>query len=229
MMTAAAQYYSALVAMFIGALSAKFSFGQAPDDHAAHALVQQLGDDKYAQREAAQSALLRLGGAAVSSLQQAIADSADPEIRWRAAVVLKAVEAARADERARKVLAEWQGTWITVNGQWLQIEGDRWASGTPTLGPFLGKFVVSEIRESVALVDVHMTGGPSAGRVCKMILRRDGKSLEYCGTYEPVHPAEFRTSSTQLHLIWQPAPKDFVIPKVPESVPVPVPVPPIPR
>jgi hypothetical protein len=67
-----------------------------------------------------------------------------------------------------------------------------------------------------------MTGGPTAGSVCKLILRRDGVTLEYCGTYDPVHPSEFRTSSTQLHLIWQPAPKDFVIPKVPESAPVPV-------
>jgi hypothetical protein len=60
-----------------------------------------------------------------------------------------------------------------------------------------------------------------------LILHHDGKTLEYCGTYEPVHPAQFKTSNTQLHLIWQPAPEDFVIPKVPEAVPVPIP--PVPR
>jgi hypothetical protein len=223
-MNPAAEGRSALVATLIGVLAAAFAHGQTPDDHAAQALFQQLGDESYARREAAHSALVRLGETAAPSLKQAVARSTDPEVRWRAAAVLKTIEAGRAHQRGRKLLAEWQGTWISVNEQWLQIEGNRWASGTLSFGPLLGRIEVIEIREGVALVDVHMTGGPSAGRVCKMILRREGTSLEYCGTYDPVHPAEFKSSSTQLHLLWHPAPKDFVVPKVPESEPMSEPI-----
>jgi WD40 repeat protein len=56
-------------------------------------LVEQLGDDSFAKREAASKALEAIGKAAVRPLRKAVEASTDPEIRWRAEHVIDAISA----------------------------------------------------------------------------------------------------------------------------------------
>jgi hypothetical protein len=182
-------------------------------------LVRQLGHEEFAQREAASRELARLGESAADALRQAARNS-DPEIRWRAAVLKQVIEREHAAVKARQQLAQWQGAWLSVNEQWLNIEGDEWRSGAPNFGAVVGKIVVVELRGDVARVDVQITGGPTAGQTCKMILRREGELMHYCGTYDAEFPAEFKTFGTQLHLIWKPTAKKSKPPR-PEPVAIP--------
>ncbi len=66
------------------------AFGQRPSDPSA--LVEQLGADRYADREEAATALLGLGRTALPSLKQASGHS-DPEVRKRSVDLLRQIEA----------------------------------------------------------------------------------------------------------------------------------------
>lgn len=67
-----------------------------PDEKAA-ALVENLGDDAFAQREAARSALLAMGEAALPVVRKAAAEHADLEVRTRSRVVLRGLAELRTE------------------------------------------------------------------------------------------------------------------------------------
>lgn len=56
-------------------------------------LIEQLGDDGFAQREAASAELMAIGDPALALLRQASTSSRDLEIRWRAEQIAQAVVA----------------------------------------------------------------------------------------------------------------------------------------
>jgi hypothetical protein len=154
-------------------------------------LIEQLGNDSFAKREAASKDLEAIGEPALGSLRKA-ASSGDAEIRSRARRVIREV-AARA---RRKELARWAGSWKSPDGTWLKITGDRWSSGTPTFGPVAGVMRVSEVREKMVLADFSVEEGPTKGKIAKVIFRLDGDSLHYCGTYDDQYPTKFETAGT---------------------------------
>ena len=54
-------------------------------------LIQQLGNDEFAEREAATKALKRVGKPALKALHEAATQNADPEVRARAAALVLAI------------------------------------------------------------------------------------------------------------------------------------------
>jgi uncharacterized protein (TIGR03067 family) len=152
-------------------------------------LIEQLGHDQFAKREAASKELDAIGEPALDALRKAAASDRDPEIRSRAGRIVEAL-AARA---RRRELGKWAGSWKSPEGVWLKITGDRWSSGTPTFGPTAGSVWVTEIKEKVVLADFAVEEGPTKGQTCKAIFRLEGDSLHYCATYAGHYPTEFKT------------------------------------
>jgi len=104
---------------------------------------------------------------------------------------------------AKRELAKWQGEWAGDEGQKMTINGDQWSSSTPTFGPVSGTLKVIEVREKMTLVDLVVEAGPTSGQRCKVILRLDGDTLHYCGTYEATRPTEFKAEENNVHLAWK--------------------------
>ncbi len=82
-----------LVALLGGGVATGWLLGEpAPaTDPRAQALVEQLGEESYARRQAAVQELESLGEPALPSLRQAASRHADPEVRWRAALLLRTI------------------------------------------------------------------------------------------------------------------------------------------
>ncbi len=57
-------------------------------------LIGQLGDDKYENRQGAAQKLIQMGQPAIEALQKAVAQSKDPEVRWRAKSIIEKIQAA---------------------------------------------------------------------------------------------------------------------------------------
>src|SRR5262245_38989624 len=127
--------YSVALLVLVGAspVGAASALGEpdkdAPADRVA-GLIKQLADAKFAKREAAGRELVAIGGPALDALRKA-STSPDPEVRTRSERAIASI-AARAGERE---LAKLAGYWKTPDGAWMEINGDRWSSGTPTWGP----------------------------------------------------------------------------------------------
>lgn len=64
----------------------------AADDKEIERLIQQLGDDEFAKREAATAALNKVGKSALKALRRAAKESGDAEIRSRAAALVQAIQ-----------------------------------------------------------------------------------------------------------------------------------------
>jgi uncharacterized protein (TIGR03067 family) len=166
-------------------------------------LIQQLGDDDFAQRDAASKELDAIGEPAVAALRQVAASSADAEIRRRAEIIVRNVLARALAIAAKKELAKWEGSWIGDPGVTLTITGDRFTSAAPRIGPRNGKLVVIEIREKVVLVDFFVDEGDVRGQTAKAILRLEGDTLHYCVTYSESRPADFKTAAGNYYVAWK--------------------------
>jgi uncharacterized protein (TIGR03067 family) len=165
-------------------------------------LIRQLGHAEFAKREAASKELEAIGAPALDALRKAAAGD-HPEVRRRAERILQAVTGRLRAAAARKELARWQGDWSGAEGQKLAIKGDQWVSSTPTFGPVSGTLKGIEVREQMTLVDLVVEAGPTKGQTCKVILRLDGDTLHYCGTYAATRPTEFKTAGNSLYLAWK--------------------------
>jgi hypothetical protein len=152
-------------------------------------LVKQLGDDEFVKREAASKALEGIGEPALPALRKA-AGSADLEVRRRAGRAIGVIAAAA----GKKELARWEGDWKDAAGVWMKFRGERWSSGTPTFGPVGGTIKIVEVGEKVTLADLAVDAGPTRGGTVLAIFRRDGDTLQYCGTYTATRPTEFKTA-----------------------------------
>jgi uncharacterized protein (TIGR03067 family) len=204
-MIPAAHSRSALAAILIGALVGNLAQGQAPNSRATQALVQQLGDEAFARREAAQSALLQLGEAAVSRLQQAIAENADPEIRWRSRQIVQDVLGRIREAATQKALEELQGSWTLVyseaggrqtggeNKSYIfAFQGDKWsihAGGRLSQG---GTVTRIEAKEKLNAIDLAITEGANIGVTAISVYAVEGDTLKYINSGEP-RATEFAT------------------------------------
>jgi len=73
--------------------------GQGQPKPTTKALIEQLGHQDYAQREAAEKRLLVHGKAARAQLERAAKDHDDAEVRWRAQRILRGLDRGEAGER----------------------------------------------------------------------------------------------------------------------------------
>jgi hypothetical protein len=83
-------YFVLLVALG-AALSGSPTKNRSRDESEARRLVDQLGADSFAAREAASKDLTAMGEQALSALRSAV-KSTDPEVRWRASKLVRAIE-----------------------------------------------------------------------------------------------------------------------------------------
>jgi uncharacterized protein (TIGR03067 family) len=103
----------------------------------------------------------------------------------------------------KKELAKWEGSWEADGDAKMTIKGDRWTSSAPGFGPISGKLRVIEIGEKLTLVDLVVEDGETKGRTCRMILRLEGDTLHYCGTYAEARPTEFKTADENVYYAWK--------------------------
>jgi hypothetical protein len=154
-------------------------------------LIEQLGDDRFAKREAASRELAAIGEPALDSLRQAAASNSDPEIRLRAGQVIRLILA----RAGLNELAKWAGFWKTPAGERMEIVGDRWSCGTPTSATYSGKIRIIDFGKTRIAADMSVEQGPTQGQIVRAIFRLDGDNLHYCGTYGAVRATEFKTDA----------------------------------
>jgi hypothetical protein len=97
------------------------------------ALIDQLGDDGFASREAASAELVALGEPALTLLRQAAATSPDLEIRWRAEQIAQTVVARTLPVGTWNVKfanGVTEVCWIARDGEVLVDEPQRRSRGT---------------------------------------------------------------------------------------------------
>jgi uncharacterized protein (TIGR03067 family) len=80
-------------------------------------LVQQLGSEKFSEREAATKRLEEIGEAALGPLRKAAAQRDDPEVRLRAKGLLVAIERRLVARERRADYELFRGTWVAVEVQ----------------------------------------------------------------------------------------------------------------
>jgi uncharacterized protein (TIGR03067 family) len=162
-------------------------------------LIKQLGDDSFAKRNAASRELAAIDAPAAPALRKAADTDLDPEIRARAGRILEAI-ACRA---RRRELTKLSGSWKSPENVWLEINGDRWSSGTPTFGPTAGTMWIGEIKDKILFVDFAVEAGPTKGHLAKAIFLLDGDALHYCATYDGQYPTEFKTVGNCFTCVFQ--------------------------
>jgi hypothetical protein len=191
----------ATLSLFVA--SAAFVVAAEPDEEVLAAriarLIKQLGDDSFAQREAASGELEAIDAPAAPALRKAADADDDPEIRVRAGRILQAI----ARHACQRELTKLSGSWKSPDGVWLKITGDRWSSGTPTFGPVAGTMWISEIKDKIVFVDFAVEKGPTKGHHPKAIVRLDGDALHYCATYDGQYPTEFKTVGNCFTCVFQ--------------------------
>jgi uncharacterized protein (TIGR03067 family) len=167
------------------------------------ALVAQLGDDKFARREAAGRALAAAGRPALPALRAA-AGGSDPEVQQRAEALVADITR-RAGEAE---LARWAGSWAGPTGSKLTIEGDRFVSAAPGDGSFRGVLRVVGFVGDTVEADLEIDLADGEVMTAKGIFRLDGDTLHYCGN-DPgqPRPTEFKSDGTKYYVPWKRAKK----------------------
>jgi hypothetical protein len=169
------------------------------------ALIEQLGDNNLAQREAASTALEAIGAPALDALRRAAAN-ADPEIRRRAGQITQTIAARLLAAAAKKELSRWEGEWYGNGNDSLLIKGDRWLWGHGQVDyqqAKMNQIKIVEVGEKATAADLLVVDGETTVRVCRAILRLEGDTLQYCGTYDPVRPTEFKSAGNHVYVAWK--------------------------
>jgi uncharacterized protein (TIGR03067 family) len=156
-------------------------------------LIEQLGDNAFARREAASKELEAIGVPALAALRKAAASSDDAEIRWRA----KRISARVAEAAARSELAKLQGVWTVVS---YEVEGkqlrgkDKRSTMTVTEDRWIAKWskddggvqiesgilkIVNPEKSPLAIDFVHLDG-PHKGSTVFAIARVDRATFRFC-------------------------------------------------
>lgn len=164
-------------------------------------LIQQLGDDSFAKREAASKELEAIGDPALEALRKAVAAAEDAEIRQRAARVIRAI----AERATKKELEKLQGTWSLVSYETdgKRIKGEdkthliifkeeRWSTHVGGQLAQAGTVERVEVKDKFNAIDLLITQGSSVGVTALSIYALDGDSLKYLNFGGPL-PAEFVT------------------------------------
>jgi hypothetical protein len=191
-------------ALALIALARAGAIGADPADRMPR-LIRQLGDDRYARREAASRELDAIGEPARAALTRAAADP-DPEVGRRARQLLDRLAVRAMAAAAQKELDRWQGEWTGNGGQKFVVRGDRWAwgqGGSWTLDEsHQNRVLIVAVGEKIVQADLVVADPVNGPQVCHAIFRLDGDTLHYCGTYQAFRPTEFRTTGIQFHVPW---------------------------
>ena len=159
-------------------------------------LVQQLGDDSFAKREAAGKELDDIGEPALDALRKATASSADIEIRRRAERIAKGIAARLLAPVAKKEIAGLQGTWYSTATEYAGkqqtgeektathiITADRWENKHGETVLQSGTLNVIEVSDKLVKIDFIVTAGFGNGDTWLAIYERNGDELKWCGGY----------------------------------------------
>jgi len=163
-------------------------------------LIKQLGNAKFAKREAAGKDLVAIGEPALGALRQAAA-AADPEVQARAERIIAAI----CKRVTTRELEKLHGTWSLVsydfNGARLKGEdkahqfvfkGDEWAlqiNGALFQGGTVQRI---EVKKKLNAIDLLITQGAAVGVTAVSIYAIEGDSLNYLNCSEP-RATEFAT------------------------------------
>ena len=148
-------------------------------------LIRRLDDDSFRDREKAHRRLVEIGKPATKALRKATTH-ASAEVRHRARAILRQL-----------LIKELQGMWQS-DDQVLIIKGNHWWWGQiDDLRPAeydKNWFTVVEVSEKLGKADLWVGLGGRKGQTCKAILRLDGNTLQYSGSYE-ARPIGFKDGS----------------------------------
>jgi hypothetical protein len=191
------------VGFFIVASSVAFAAaGETASHEKIAALIAQLGHDRFAERAAATKALEAIGEPALAAVKQA-AKQGDPETRERAAMVAKKIQEQIRLTAISKELAKYQGDWEADGGFKLTIRGDRWRSSTPVIELIGGQITCVDVQEDRSLCEILLDEGSGKGSRCRVIFRRDGDTLHYCGTFGEKFPTKFEFEGENVYYCWK--------------------------
>jgi uncharacterized protein (TIGR03067 family) len=163
-------------------------------------LIEQLGDDRFAKREAASSELAAIGEPALSALRKAAASSTDLEIRRRAEVIIRAI----AESVTQRELKKLQGTWCLISyetdGQRIKGEdkthvfsfkGNQWSIQVGGRVFQAGTVQRIEVKQKRNAIDLRIAGAGGTGVTALSSYALEGDSLKYVNGNP--RPLEFLT------------------------------------
>jgi uncharacterized protein (TIGR03067 family) len=173
-------------------------------------LIDVLGDDDFAQREAAENELEVIGEPALAALRRAARVSDDREIRWRAEAVGRTIAAQVSEAVAKSTVAKLQGVWTVaayeVEGKQIPglakestitITGDMWvAKWAKEGGVQVESGVLKTVSTGTEPLAVNLThlDGPHKGSTVYAILRVEDDTFKYCYRDRAEdRPADFAT------------------------------------
>ncbi len=175
--------------------------GSPPDEPLAKRvarLIRQLGHDKFVKREQASKELDAIGVPALDALRRAAASDDDPEIRCRAAQIVRAVTGRIRAAVTQQELKRLQGTWFRVSfetdgrrtggadrSHTFTVKGDRW--WTHVGGQLFNAGTVTRIeaKGNFNAIDFLITEGNGSGGLIVAIYAVEGASLKYLSSGEP--------------------------------------------
>jgi uncharacterized protein (TIGR03067 family) len=159
-------------------------------------LIQQLGDDVFAKREAASKALDAIGKPALGPLRKAAASSGDAEIRLRARRLVQGIAGRLRAVAAEKEIAALQGAWYSTSTEEAGrrqsgeeksarhiITANRWVNKIGDTVVQAGTLNVVEISHKQVKADFIVTEGLRKGDTWLAIYERNGDVLKWCGGY----------------------------------------------
>ncbi len=165
-----------LVAVPLGGLSATAAEYGTPAERAqAVAMIEQLGDSRFAVREAASTQLIELGLPALSALRGA-ADHCDPEIRYRVERILHVVQEA---DRSRRIAA-----FVATRENAEDLRLPAWSLFAQTIGDEPGSraLFAEMLRSDWDMLDAYENDCREAARLLD----------QRCRTYRPANGAAAR-------------------------------------
>jgi uncharacterized protein (TIGR03067 family) len=158
-------------------------------------LIQQLGDDEFAKREAASQALAAMGDQPLAALRQAAASTDDVEIRRRAEALIKAITDRAAAEEQKFLEGAWTILSQEENGRERPLDvrvvfrGGTGVGRDPAgLELFRCTWRVVDATTTPKKVDLIKPDG----QTFRAIYALEGDTLKYCGSFER-RPETFAT------------------------------------
>ncbi|MBA4063402.1 MAG: hypothetical protein C0501_06755 [Isosphaera sp.] len=105
--------------------------------------------------------------------------------------------------RGRAELGRWAGSWRSAAGDAVRVVRNRWFESPRVGGPCEAYVKVADVREGLALADLEFRDGEHRGRTCRAIVRLDGDTLHFCGTFDDPRPSVFEPEGTSFLRVFQ--------------------------
>lgn len=170
-------------------------------------LIQQLGDDNWQIREAAQTELGRIGRPAQPALEKALNENKDPEIRLRASALLKQIANSQAKQNIIQAMETVQKTkGYRIKGKMsMSLEGRTDYKFETTFEDIyknpglsysrMNIVMMDQVMETYCKGDILITKDPSSGKWV------DGKNEHGFLSFIPTRIDEFKTRLKEARFI----------------------------